>query len=103
MAQARTAARILVDQLIAQGVMHASRVPGESYLSVLDALIDSGIDLLTCSAEGGAAMMAEAHGKPTGSRGISDVQPVHGATRSGARRVGKDCGRTRRHRLSPLT
>src|SRR3546814_6721045 len=66
MAQARTAARILVDQLIAQGVTHASCVPGESYLSVLVALIDSGIDLLTCRAEGGAAMMAEAHGKLTG-------------------------------------
>src|SRR3546814_15574224 len=80
MAQARTAARILVDQLIAQGVTHASCVPGESYLSVLDALIDSGIDLLTCRAEGGAAMMAEAHGKLTGRPGICFVTRGPGAT-----------------------
>lgn len=80
MAKARTAARILVDQLIAQGVTHASCVPGESYLSVLDALIDSGIDLVTCRAEGGAAMMAEAHGKLTGRPGICFVTRGPGAT-----------------------
>ncbi|MBN8808477.1 MAG: thiamine pyrophosphate-binding protein [Sphingomonas sp.] len=76
----RTAARILVDQLIAQGVDRATCVPGESYLAVLDALIDSGIDLLTCRAEGGAAMMAEAYGKLTGRPGICFVTRGPGAT-----------------------
>jgi acetolactate synthase-1/2/3 large subunit len=76
----RTAARILVDQLIAQGVERATCVPGESYLQVLDALIDSGIDLLTCRAEGGAAMMAEAYGKLTGRPGICFVTRGPGAT-----------------------
>ncbi|MGN6819719.1 MAG: thiamine pyrophosphate-binding protein [Sphingomonas sp.] len=76
----RTAARILVDQLIAQGVDRATCVPGESYLSVLDALIGSGIDLLTCRAEGGAAMMAEAYGKLTGRPGICFVTRGPGAT-----------------------
>jgi len=76
----RTAARILVDQLIAQGVDRATCVPGESYLQVLDALIDSGIDLLTCRAEGGAAMMAEAYGKLTGRPGICFVTRGPGAT-----------------------
>ena len=76
----RTAARILVDQLVAQGVERATCVPGESYLSVLDALIDSGIDLLTCRAEGGAAMMAEAYGKLTGRPGICFVTRGPGAT-----------------------
>ena len=76
----RTAARILVDQLVAQGVERASCVPGESYLSVLDALIGSGIDLLTCRAEGGAAMMAEAYGKMTGRPGICFVTRGPGAT-----------------------
>ena len=79
-AGSRTAARILVDQLIAQGVDRATCVPGESYLSVLDALIGSGIDLLTCRAEGGAAMMAEAHGKLTGRPGICFVTRGPGAT-----------------------
>ena len=34
----RTAAGVLVDQLIVHGVRHAFCVPGESYLAVLDAL-----------------------------------------------------------------
>jgi len=76
----RTAARILVDQLIAQGVDRATCVPGESYLQVLNALIDSEIDLLTCRAEGGAAMMAEAYGKLTGRPGICFVTRGPGAT-----------------------
>ncbi|HEX4694389.1 thiamine pyrophosphate-binding protein [Sphingomonas sp.] len=76
----RTAARILVDQLIAQGVDRATCVPGESYLAVLDALIGSDIDLLTCRAEGGAAMMAEAYGKLTGRPGICFVTRGPGAT-----------------------
>jgi acetolactate synthase-1/2/3 large subunit len=76
----RTAARILVDQLVVQGVERATCVPGESYLSVLDALIGSGIDLLTCRAEGGAAMMAEAYGKLTGRPGICFVTRGPGAT-----------------------
>jgi acetolactate synthase-1/2/3 large subunit len=78
--QTRTAARILVDQLVAQGVERATCVPGESYLQVLDALIDSRIDLLTCRAEGGAAMMAEAYGKLTGRPGICFVTRGPGAT-----------------------
>jgi len=80
MQTSRSAARILVDQLIAQGVDRAACVPGESYLAVLDALIGSGIDLLTCRAEGGAAMMAEAYGKLTGRPGICFVTRGPGAT-----------------------
>ena len=35
----RSGGRILVDQLIAQGVERLTCVPGESYLAVLDALM----------------------------------------------------------------
>ncbi|WP_375689340.1 thiamine pyrophosphate-binding protein [Pseudooceanicola sp. LIPI14-2-Ac024] len=80
----RTGARVLVDQLLAQGVDRASCVPGESYLSVLDALIGSGVDLLTCRQEGGAAMMAEAWGKLTGRPGICFVTRGPGATNAAA-------------------
>ncbi|MGZ5921108.1 MAG: thiamine pyrophosphate-binding protein, partial [Rhizomicrobium sp.] len=66
----RTAAQALVEQLIAQRVSHVFCVPGESYLAVLDALYDSGIQVIVCRNEGGAAMMAEAHGKATGRPGI---------------------------------
>lgn len=80
----RTGARILVDQLIIQGVERATCVPGESYLAVLDALIGSGVDLLTCRQEGGAAMMAEAYGKMTGKPGICFVTRGPGATNAAA-------------------
>ncbi|NNM73489.1 thiamine pyrophosphate-binding protein [Enterovirga aerilata] len=78
--QARTGGRILVDQLLAQGVDRATCVPGESYLAVLDALHDAKIDVLVCRNEGGAAMMAEAYGKLTGRPGILFVTRGPGAT-----------------------
>ena len=80
----RTAAQVLVDQLIAQGVTHVFCVPGESYLPVLDALYDSGIHVTVCRNEGGAAMMAEAHGKATGRPGICFVTRGPGATNASA-------------------
>ena len=69
----RTGAQVLVDQLLAQGVERVTCVPGESYLAVLDALRDSGIDVLVCRQEGGAAIMAEAAGRLTGRPGICFV------------------------------
>src|SRR5918998_4754832 len=76
----RMGGRVLVDQLLAQGVERLTCVPGESYLAVLDALHDADIDVLTCRAEGGAAMMAEAYGKLTGRPGICFVTRGPGAT-----------------------
>lgn len=59
----RTGGRVLVDQLRIHGPNTVFCVPGESYL---DALHDANpIRLVTCRQEGGAAMMAEAHGKLT--------------------------------------
>lgn len=75
----RTAAQVLVDQLRIQGVTHVFCVPGESYLPVLDALYDGGIQVTVCRNEGGAAMMAEAHGKVTGRPGICFVTRGPGA------------------------
>lgn len=76
----RTGARILVDQLVAQGVERLTCVPGESYLAVLDALHDAAVDVMVCRQEGGAAMMAEAAGKLTGRPGICFVTRGPGAT-----------------------
>ncbi|HWP88567.1 MAG TPA: thiamine pyrophosphate-binding protein, partial [Burkholderiales bacterium] len=42
---ARTGGQLLVDALKVHGVDMAFGVPGESYLSVLDALYDSGDDI----------------------------------------------------------
>lgn len=83
-AATRTAAQVLVDQLIAQKVEHVFCVPGESYLSVLDALVDSGIQVTVCRNEGGACMMAEAHGKATGRPGVCFVTRAPGATNASA-------------------
>src|ERR1700743_86409 len=80
----RTAAQALVEQLIVQKVRHVFCVPGESYLAVLDALYDSGIQVTVCRNEGGAAMMAEAHGKATGRPGICFVTRAPGATNASA-------------------
>ncbi|WP_028717422.1 thiamine pyrophosphate-binding protein [Paracoccus sp. J39] len=77
----RTAARILVDQLLLQGVDRVFCVPGESFLAVLDALHDCPqIELVTCRHEGGAAMMAEAYGKLTGRPGVVFCSRGPGAT-----------------------
>jgi acetolactate synthase-1/2/3 large subunit len=80
----RTAAEVLVDQLVIQGVEHAFCVPGESYLPVLDALRDSSIVLTVCRQEGGMAMMAEAVGKSTGRPGVCFVTRGPGATNAAA-------------------
>ncbi|MGP9821086.1 thiamine pyrophosphate-binding protein [Salinarimonas sp. NSM] len=76
----RTGGRILVDQLRVHGASHVFCVPGESYLAALDALHESAIALTVCRQEGGAAMMAEAHGKLSGRPGICFVTRGPGAT-----------------------
>ena len=76
----RTGGQILVDQLRLHGVDHVFCVPGESFLAVLDALHDSDIQVTVCRQEGGAAMMAEAHGKLTGRPAACFVTRGPGAT-----------------------
>ncbi len=78
---ARNGGRILVDQLLIQGVDRAFCVPGESYLDVLDALFDvrDRIALVNARHEAGAANMAEAYGKLFGRPGICLVTRGPGA------------------------
>ena len=78
----QTAARHIVDALLANGVTHVFCVPGESYLAVLDALYDvrDCIKLIACRHEAAAANMAEAFGKLTGRPGIVMVTRGPGAT-----------------------
>jgi acetolactate synthase I/II/III large subunit len=76
----RLGGHILVDQLAAHGVKHVFCVPGESYLAVLDGLHDASIEVTVCRQEGGAAMMADAHGKLTGEPGICMVTRGPGAS-----------------------
>lgn len=78
--RSRTAAEVLVDQLVIQGVTHVFCIPGESYLAVLDALHDRDIAVVVCRQEAGAAIMAEAYGKATGRPGVCFVTRGPGAT-----------------------
>ena len=81
----RTGGQILVDQLRIHGVERAFCVPGESYLAVLDAFVDvPEIHVVTARQEGGAAIMAEAHGKLTGTPGVCFVTRGPGATNASA-------------------
>ncbi|MGH6622326.1 MAG: thiamine pyrophosphate-binding protein, partial [Burkholderiaceae bacterium] len=82
MQKPRTGARLLVDQLLIQGVNHAFCVPGESYLGVLDALYDSRemIKLIINRHESGSTFMADAYAKLTGQPGVAFVTRGPGAT-----------------------
>src|SRR5580692_2409949 len=76
----RTAAEVLIDALVINGVRHAFCVPGESYIAALDAFYDRAIALTVCRHESGAAIMAETCGKMTGQPGICFVTRGPGAT-----------------------
>ncbi|CAD7023770.1 thiamine pyrophosphate-binding protein [Pseudorhizobium endolithicum] len=80
----KTGGQLIVEALKANGVERVSCVPGESYLAVLDALHDSGIDVMVCRQEGGAAMMADCWGRLTGVPGICMVTRGPGATNASA-------------------
>src|SRR6476619_2113741 len=76
----RSGGEVLVDQLLVNGVRHVFCVPGESYLAALDAFHDRDIAVTVCRQEGGAVLMAEAHGQLTGRPGIAFVTRGPGAT-----------------------
>lgn len=78
----RSGARVLVDQLLVHGVDTIFTVPGESFLSVLDALHDhqDRVRVINCRMEAGAANMAEAYGKLKERPGICMVTRGPGAT-----------------------
>ncbi len=81
----KTAAQILVDCLVVNGTDRVYGVPGESYLSVLDALYGrEDIHYLNFRQEGGSAMAAEAYGKLTGRPGVCMVTRGPGATNASA-------------------
>ncbi|MBI2768446.1 MAG: thiamine pyrophosphate-binding protein [Burkholderiales bacterium] len=76
------AGHLLVECLIEQGATHAFGVPGESYLAALDGFhkYADRIRFIINRQEGGAAYMAEAHGKLSGRPGICFVTRGPGAT-----------------------
>jgi acetolactate synthase-1/2/3 large subunit len=71
-----------VEALVAQGVDTVFGVPGESFLAALDGFHEhrDRIRFVACRHDGGAAFMAEAHGKLTGRPGVCFVTRGPGAT-----------------------
>ena len=90
----RTGGRLVVETLRAQGVERLYGVPGESFLEVLDALVDAPtpgdpagdapVRFVATRHEGAAAMMADADGKMTGRPGVAIVTRGPGATNASA-------------------
>jgi acetolactate synthase-1/2/3 large subunit len=76
----RDGGRIVVDQLLLNGIDTMFCVPGESFLPVLDAVYDAPVRLVVCRQEGGAAHMAAAYGRLTGRPGVCLVTRGPGAT-----------------------
>jgi acetolactate synthase I/II/III large subunit len=76
----RSGGEILIDQLLVHGTKRVFCVPGESYLAALDAVYDRPeLQLIVCRMEAGAANMACAHGRLTGSPGVCFVTRGPGA------------------------
>ncbi|AIP34550.1 thiamine pyrophosphate enzyme, central domain protein [Paraburkholderia xenovorans LB400] len=78
----RKGSEILADEFSLNGTDLVYHVPGESFLSALDALAvrHPEVRLIACRHENGAAQMAEAYGKLTARPGIAFVTRSPGAT-----------------------
>lgn len=76
----RHGGKVLVECLQVLGAKHGFGVPGESYLTVLDGMYQSGMQFVNCRNEGGAGFMAAAYGKLTGQPGLCFVTRGPGAT-----------------------
>ena len=76
----RTAAQVIVSILEINAVDRVFCLPGESFLPVLDALLDSPIETVTCRHESSAGFMAVADARLTGRPGICLVSRGPGAT-----------------------
>ncbi len=72
---------MVVDALRAQGVDTVFQVPGESFIPLLDALLDADNEIrtITCRHEASAANMADAYGNLTGRPGVCIVTRTPGA------------------------
>lgn len=76
-----TAAQLIVDSLVANGIDRVFCVAGESYLSLLDALCGrQDIDTVVCRHESGAGFMALADARLTGRPGVACVSRGPGAS-----------------------
>ena len=81
MPRPRTAARLLVDCIAAEGCEYVFSVPGEETMDILDALADHGtVRHVTTRHEQGAAFMADVYGRLTGRAAVAMATLGPGAT-----------------------
>src|SRR4051812_31348275 len=72
MGERLTGAQAVVECIRREDIKHIFCVPGESYLEVMDAIVDvEGMELISTRHEGGAAFMAEAYAKASGRPGVA--------------------------------
>ncbi len=74
------AAELFIKCLENEGVEYIFGIPGEENLDVMDALLDSEIQFITCRHEQGAAFMADVYGRLTGRAGVCMATLGPGAT-----------------------
>ena len=74
------AAELFIKCLENEGVEYIFGIPGEENLDVMDALLDSKIQFITCRHEQGAAFMADVYGRLTGKAGVCLATLGPGAT-----------------------
>ena len=79
MADARTAAHLLVECLENEGVTHVFGIPGEENIRFVDALSTSSIEYVLTRHEQGASFMAEVYGRLTGKAGVCSATLGPGA------------------------
>lgn len=63
-------AQLFIRCLENEGVQYIFGIPGEENLDVMDALLDSSVQFITCRHEQGAAFMADVYGRLTGKAGV---------------------------------
>lgn len=81
MIQEMTAAKAIVEVMVREGVEKAFCVPGESFLSVMDAMYDCPqIELISGRQEGGVSFMTEGYAKSSGKVGVCLATRGPGAT-----------------------
>lgn len=73
-------AELFIQCLENEGVQYIFGIPGEENLDVMDALLDSSVQFITCRHEQGAAFMADVYGRLTGKAGVCLATLGPGAT-----------------------